>query len=376
MRRAGSKLIISLIALSLILDITKASAQEIYLTEAFLKDTYEECDAWLKGPILEGATDRLNQLDLEVKWSPSREAPTLCLDSPGGSLNEAVKLQRYLIEKNVFTYVDEASECLSACALVFLGGSARFGNGIGVHIFSRRMHPKSTLGFHAPEIQIPEGTFSQRQVKSAFSAGTEALLSFNLMTSRKIRGFKVMENSLLWATLLTQSGDMLYIDNVFKAYSSSIQLGEINGGINDILAPKGELAGEYACDNYVNKFFFTEQLLDEGRFQGTYLGQTDNREPDFSRLKSGLISSHDLYERFFLSKDDKIDFFGPYAPDQGVFIYYCGASFVSNRNSWAASIFVSERRFGTTDAVLVQKGWLRPWVALPMDYPIRLLDTH
>jgi hypothetical protein len=59
---------------------------------------------------------------------------TLALDSPGGSVVEALALAREIADRQLATSVPERAVCFSACAYVFFAGRSRVASGdLGVH---------------------------------------------------------------------------------------------------------------------------------------------------------------------------------------------------------------------------------------------------
>jgi hypothetical protein len=76
--------------------------------------------------------------DLERAIVSSGSVHTIHLDSHGGRINEAEKLQDVIRRYQLNTYVSR--ECLSACTIAFLGGDNRY------------IHPRGRLGFHAASI--------------------------------------------------------------------------------------------------------------------------------------------------------------------------------------------------------------------------------
>lgn len=59
------------------------------------------------------------------------------LDGPGGSVRAAIDIGKFIRMRGFATVVVENDVCLSACAMIWLGGMPRF------------LHEKSILGFHA-----------------------------------------------------------------------------------------------------------------------------------------------------------------------------------------------------------------------------------
>lgn len=74
----------------------------------------------------------------------------LTMSGPGGSYAEGLALADFLRANHIATVVERGSECYSACAFAFLGGSAWSSQeGVGTYI-DRMVEPGSTVGFHAP----------------------------------------------------------------------------------------------------------------------------------------------------------------------------------------------------------------------------------
>lgn len=94
----------------------------------------------LSGPIEVGlADDLLSKLEMADTWAHG--AKVLLLDSPGGSVDEALKISAILDEISVHTVVPNDAKCASACgSIVFVAGTYRtveaFG-AIGQHSCSR-----------------------------------------------------------------------------------------------------------------------------------------------------------------------------------------------------------------------------------------------
>ena len=123
---------------------------------------------WLKltGIIVKGDADRLEKV---IKENAPQGRQTgrirLLLDSPGGSYAEALKIaDRFRLT----TVVDAGATCLSACAVLFMAGRIEDGEA------DRHMHASARLGFHAPYILPPEGTFSRETLTRAYKLGLEA----------------------------------------------------------------------------------------------------------------------------------------------------------------------------------------------------------
>ncbi|SLN55558.1 hypothetical protein [Roseisalinus antarcticus] len=157
------------------------------------------CSIVLEGTIEEGDADKLNELwetsqldgigitgfiDEEIFESAER-VHTLCLDSEGGDFDEALELleSEFMTLFRVVTVVPSGSQCLSACALIFLGGTLSTSNSDGGNTIPVRvLHVDGRLGFHSPFIdgisQLPE-ILPRNVVVEFFSSGTDSIRRLN-----------------------------------------------------------------------------------------------------------------------------------------------------------------------------------------------------
>ena len=136
-----------------------------------LVDNYHaRCHALLTGMIEAGDAEKLRRLfpaaDDHGTYIDSQ--PTLCLNSTGGDLSEAIEIALYLRESAIRTHVAAYDECLSSCAIIFLGGSTvGFEDGL-VNYRARSMHVTARLGFHGPSLIVEDALFHRSVVEDAF----------------------------------------------------------------------------------------------------------------------------------------------------------------------------------------------------------------
>ena len=121
----------------------------------------------ITGQIKRGDTERLRALVAETGFSDCI-SPSLCpynnvisLNSPGGSLVEALALGEYIAEQNFATLLARGATCESACALAFLGG---FTNYEGFFFPRRYVHETARLGVHRPYFELPDRSYSSDEV--------------------------------------------------------------------------------------------------------------------------------------------------------------------------------------------------------------------
>lgn len=99
------------------------------------------------GLLLSGAIDDTDAPRLiALIDSGAGDTTSICLDSPGGSLQGGMALYDAIMGYGLATYLRRDDTCLGACALAFLGGS-EWGD---YRYNSRTMEPGARLGFVTP----------------------------------------------------------------------------------------------------------------------------------------------------------------------------------------------------------------------------------
>ena len=158
------------------------------------------CRISLSGPIVAGDSERLRRavesliragewegLDTNMSDSWSTEDWRLCLDSPGGSLEEAARMAEYMVEAGIGTVLAPGVSCLSSCAMVFMLGHANHYASPGS--INRRMHYSARLGFHAPWLPL-DGieALSRAQAQGAIAALNQAVGVILRLSNTQIAG--------------------------------------------------------------------------------------------------------------------------------------------------------------------------------------------
>ena len=157
-----------------------ASAASIDKVGPIQTDPGLGCSLYLGGDIGPGDAEALRRLlDDEISrvsnypdFTVDRQI-VLCLESQGGSYIEALDMATLVFDRDVTTRILPSGTCLSACALVFMGGNLNTRSGEGWRS-SRYMHPTSRLGFHAPALTLPPGAFDRDDVQAAYAVAIEA----------------------------------------------------------------------------------------------------------------------------------------------------------------------------------------------------------
>ena len=197
------------LSMSLLIQLSPSSAAEIEPVENHPMG----CEYKLSGLINNGDAEKIDKVLKENDWFEVAERGwKICLDSPGGSFVEGVKLAKTFAENSIGTVVAQNNVCESACAIAFMGGSYFNPEGENRYV-SRTMHPTAKLGFHAPALLIPEGSYSKSEVDKAYEIALKAVVELSDMRSS---GYEIRE-SLFKNTLETPFESMHYVDTVGKA---------------------------------------------------------------------------------------------------------------------------------------------------------------
>lgn len=192
------------------------------------------CKIFLEGEILSGDAERLRQVVRQVLQKPDMRSfwgntgvehgqrLRVCFNSPGGSFLEGIELARILMGENdsdlgfgdqvIGAAVPSNAVCKSACAVAFMGGTETFETGDLAP--DRILHPSATLGFHAPELIVPDDNYQREQVEQAYGL---ALASIARIVKTRNEGRYDFPESLLERMLETSPRDMFYIETLAQA---------------------------------------------------------------------------------------------------------------------------------------------------------------
>ena len=167
---------------------------------------------------LTGSIDRWRNQDLYG-------VSVICLDSPGGSIAEALKLADVLRNEAIGTRLEAGTRCESACALLFMAGSF-YAHESGLYKW-RIMHPTARLGFHAPSLQVRDGQYSAETVTRSYALAMETLARTieDLMQNRGFEDGEHLKPSLMAAMLRTPPDQMFYIETADQAGRWGIKVG-------------------------------------------------------------------------------------------------------------------------------------------------------
>lgn len=195
-----------------------------------LSEKYADCTLLYDGKVVEGDLQRFHDLlgfDGESVSNPLPEGARLCLNSPGGNMNEALHITEFL--RSVFadlqTYVADDDLCASACSLLFLSGAHTFEGESYETIAMRAIAPTAQLGVHAPRITgLDPNTFYYADDISQFYARA-------IRTSARIHRFAQITDDegtpyltpyLHARSIETPDFDMYYVNTVADALFSKV----------------------------------------------------------------------------------------------------------------------------------------------------------
>ena len=121
----------------------------------------------LTGELKPGDNDRLIEfiarLERTIDQKPYSRVGTVFLNSPGGEMQEALKIGRTIRNHKIVTVVAQPSQCASACVIILAGGVMRFPVGIvEVHSFyspdllGTREYGKAEEQYKQMQLQVSE----------------------------------------------------------------------------------------------------------------------------------------------------------------------------------------------------------------------------
>ncbi|MGP6086206.1 hypothetical protein [Antarctobacter jejuensis] len=194
------------------------------------------CTHYITGQFQPGDGDRLVRAvgDSIQRWRDQGQygVAVVCLDSPGGAVPDALKLAAMFRELGIGTKLEERATCESACALLFMAGSFH-AHESGLYKW-RVMHPTARLGFHAFDLQVPDGRYEARMVNQAYALAMETLARTieDLMQNRGFEDGEHLKPSLVAAMLRTPPDRMMYVETVDQAGRWDIRVGPLrNAGL-------------------------------------------------------------------------------------------------------------------------------------------------
>ncbi|WP_323771992.1 hypothetical protein [Antarctobacter sp.] len=181
----------------------------------------EGCNVMVSGQIRDGDRDRLAQVipRSDDLFDHTGSPITLCLNSPGGSLLEGLEIAAYLRGTGIRSHVAADHNCLSACALAFLGGTQFSVEDGLIPNRGRSIHARAVLGFHRPQLDTSSRQFSDALIHSAFDTAVRAtaLIFASLDDLRITRKFAL-------SFFDVEDGGFYYIDTGFRVHELGVDV--------------------------------------------------------------------------------------------------------------------------------------------------------
>ncbi len=179
----------------------------------------------------------------------------ICLDSPGGNLAEGIRLADMIYEV-LGTAIEPGAQCLSACSVAFMAGSIQTESDAGV-VADRLMDATAKLGFHAPDLTVPQGNYNNATVQQAFYVAVNSVGEI-LKRSGELK----FPYTLVGEMLRTRPDQFFYIDTVNKAARWHISVANTVGPSS--ITPD---AVSNACNNWYR--FHADQVATNGLGDGS-----------------------------------------------------------------------------------------------------------
>lgn|GEM_PF-3887339 len=163
---------------------------------------------------------------------PGRFIHRLCLNSPGGSLTEAMRIAAYLRAHpgggigqayGLPTAIARGDRCESACAFIFFAGRFVFYPGVANYEGHENflLNPEGRLGLHAPFLSFDQPAYSNPEIRTIWRIGMEA----TALISRNVSNGNIQMPRDLFTEMLTYpADDMLYMETVGQAVRWGLQV--------------------------------------------------------------------------------------------------------------------------------------------------------
>lgn len=174
------------------------------------------CSLRLMGTVENGDRARL---EAAITAHPASAPVNLCLNSPGGSYQEALRVADFLLgaDRAIRTIVDRDAECYSACALIFMAGHTAPPDMEP----ERKLHVRGALGFHAPAVKGREGEYDATVAARAHKEGLKAASQLLRINADRM---EILPESLIAALLRRGRHEFLVVDTVERAGLWNIDL--------------------------------------------------------------------------------------------------------------------------------------------------------
>ena len=240
------------------------------------------CTISLNGMLAAGDSKAIEPLlyeTYEISLSDDgRYGETLCLNSPGGDLNEGIKIANYVYEYYTSTEVPSNARCESACAVIFLASR------------DPRIDPAGTVGLHAPKLTLPKGDFTEKDVEKAYDLSVYTIREIMKLPTFPPAGVRYMMSTPFSEMYIPQT--FFELSELGVALSTSPKLPPIS--VQDMM--------ENVCRWSVWKAsggnYFANPMVRRMEFVGFTRADKNSK----SMMIEGEFSVHDAEESYFPCK--------------------------------------------------------------------------
>ena len=177
------------------------------------------CDYEFQGQFVPGDARRFEAI------RGSYDGVTLCLNSPGGDIQEGLHVFDLVRARNIKTRIPSGWGCLSTCGLVFMAGSIQTGLGVPQTYGARQLDPGGRLGFHAPGLVVAQGSYEPELVMQAFSVAISAAATLYRASLLEEGGWRSFNEYIYSRILETPFTEMYEVEAVASAALAEMDLG-------------------------------------------------------------------------------------------------------------------------------------------------------
>jgi hypothetical protein len=193
----------------------------------FTKSQNPNCAVQFSGQINPGDFDRFVQYTKPLVLSDNggpEHGLTVCLNSKGGNLVEALRFAHFFRRESVGTVVGSGQICISACALIFMMGVGWVGE---TSFLNRKLHVGGRVGFHRPSFKIDSTELMQPSaVVAAYDAAIRSVIELMIISNNRApsENAEMIPSDLIQLMLEHVDDDIYFIDSIEKAGRWRIEL--------------------------------------------------------------------------------------------------------------------------------------------------------
>lgn len=190
----------------------------------FLAIDDSDCGVRMRGEIADGDVLRLENA-LQERSGQMVPNADVCLQGSGQNYAEALRISRHILGQRLSTMIERDTECVEACAYVFMAGREAFEN---LSFPKRFLHVTGRLGFRAPPSPPVTGNDSEALIRSYREAVTALGSLARINGENRVGSYSDQKfpfpRSLIADILRSDSGQMLRVETLEQASKWNIHL--------------------------------------------------------------------------------------------------------------------------------------------------------